>query len=94
MTYASAYTIYQKYLVAHFTSLPSNVSLQLQTDMVQRVWTVSHMDFSCVTKANGLYYAYTSAERSAMIDWGILPLHVSIFTKHLTVLYFISQHVW
>ena len=76
MMYAGAYAIYWKFLVMHFTSLPSNISLWLWTDMVQWVWTVSHMNFCHVTKADSLDYTYASAERSAMMDWGILPLHM------------------
>ena len=35
-----------------------------------------HRDFGHITKANSLDYVYTGAERSAMIDRGILPLHM------------------
>ena len=76
MMYAQTYTTCQKFQVTRFASLPNNISLQLRTDVAQHTWTTLHGDFSCVTKANGLDYAYTSAERSAMIDRGILPLHI------------------
>ena len=76
MMYASARASCQKFLMMCFTSPLSNISLCEWTIAAPQPWTVLHRDFSCVTTANGLDYAYASTERSAMIDRGVLPLHM------------------